>query len=323
MSKVKFLLVADLHGSETVLNKTINAAKFYGIKNIIVAGDLTGKLLVPIIEIGNGQFTLNLFGETKVVDQTKLPEVRKQIRNSGYYCRIVTKSEYEELENSKEKVKQVFIEEMINDLQQFFAKAEERLKPQNARIYFVPGNDDYEEVAQYVESNAPEVIVPFDKKIVEFECGYQLVGYGYSNPTPWHTPRELPEEKIFSDLKQLMEKVDNKKALLVVHVPPIDTIIDKAPKLTADLKPVMVGGEYQMISVGSTSVRRIIEDYEPVAGLHGHIHESGGLDYVKGSRNGNKIPVFNPGSDYQAGILRGAIIELDDKKVKNYLFTRG
>jgi len=321
MAKVRLLVVADLHGSDIVLNKTVNAAKFYGVRNIVIAGDLTGKLLVPIIKMPGEKFSLNLFGETKVVDGSKLEEVKKQIRGSGYYYKILSEDEYASMEGDREKIKSAFLEEMKRGLDEFFAKAEERLKPLGAKLYLFPGNDDYEEVADYVQHYRTETIVPFEQSVVDFEDGYELAGYGYSNPTPWHTPREKPEDQIYADVKKIMEKADPKRTILVAHVPPIDTKIDKAPKLTSDLKPVLVGGEYQMVSVGSTAIRRIIEEYAPLIGLHGHIHESGGVDYVK---NGSgKTPVFNPGSDYSAGILRGLILELDKDKVKNYLFTRG
>lgn len=316
----KLFLVSDLHGSEVVLNKTINSAKFYGVKNIVIAGDLTGKLLVPIIRENEDEYSLNLFGEAKKIMAPKLAEAMKQIRNSGYYYRVVNKSEYEDLAQSKDKVKGAFLEAMKEDLRAFLSKAEERLKPFGAKLYLFPGNDDYEEVAQFIKDYRSDTIVPFDRSITELEGGYELVGYGYSNPTPWNTPREKPEDEIYKDLSELMQKTDRKKILLVTHVPPIDTIIDKAPKLTPDLKPVLVGGEYQMVSVGSTSVRRIIQEFAPVAGLHGHIHESGGVDQVKVSK---RVSVFNPGSDYSAGILRGVIVQLDDDKVKNYLFTKG
>lgn len=322
MGKTRFLVVADLHGSDVVLNKTVNAAKFYGVKSIIIAGDLTGKLLVPIIRLAGEKYQLNLFGETKVVDGSKLEEAKKQIRASGFYYKVLSEDEYLSMEGDREKIKAAFLEEMKRGLDEFFRKAEERLRPIGAKLYLFPGNDDYEEVADYVRHYETGTVVPFDQSVVPFEGGYELVGYGYSNPTPWHTPREKPEHQIYEDVKRLMERADPKRAILVAHVPPIDTKIDKAPKLTADLKPVLVGGEYQMVSVGSTAIRSIIEEYSPILGLHGHIHESGGMDYV---RNGaGKTPVFNPGSDYGSGILRGVIIEMDDSgKVKNYLFTRG
>ena len=43
-------VVADIHGSEVCWRKFLNAAKFYGVDTIVVAGDITGKALVPLVE---------------------------------------------------------------------------------------------------------------------------------------------------------------------------------------------------------------------------------------------------------------------------------
>ena len=72
-----------------------------------------------------------------------------------------------------------------------------------------------------------------------------------------------------------------------------------------------------MMSAGSTAVRTAIEKNQPVVGLHGHIHESRG--FVKIGRT----LCLNPGSEYTEGILRGVIVELEGKGVKNYLLTVG
>ncbi len=323
MGVFKFLVVTDLHGSDVVLNKAINAAAFYGVKAIVIAGDLTGKLFVPIIDQGGDRYTLNLFGEARTVNGAQLPEVEKQIRGNGGYFKIVTSDVYAELEADKAKVKAAFIEEMKKTVDAFVSRAEARLRPQGAKIYVIPGNDEYEEIAQYLMAQESDTVVPFDMRIVEFADGTSLAGFGYSNPTPWHTPRELPEDEILRRLDGLMRKADPNRTLLVAHVPPYDTGIDKAPKLDANLKPELLAGEFQMIPVGSPSVRAIIETYEPLMGLHGHIHESTGLAHVRGKRSGQKIPIVNPGSDYSSGILRGAVLYMKDGKLKNHLFTRG
>jgi Icc-related predicted phosphoesterase len=72
-----------------------------------------------------------------------------------------------------------------------------------------------------------------------------------------------------------------------------------------------------MIPVGSTAVRAAIEKYQPLLGLHGHIHES------KGSVKIGRTLCLNPGSEYAEGILRGALITLEDNKIKNFQFTSG
>ena len=73
----------------------------------------------------------------------------------------------------------------------------------------------------------------------------------------------------------------------------------------------------QMTSAGSIATRRTIEKYQPMLGLHGHIHES------KGQTNIRKTPCFNPGSEYTDGTLRGILLNLEGNKIKNYTFTSG
>jgi Icc-related predicted phosphoesterase len=61
----------------------------------------------------------------------------------------------------------------------------------------------------------------------------------------------------------------------------------------------------------------MIEKLQPLAGLHGHIHESRGLSKI------GRTPCFNPGSEYATGVLRGLVLNLSDKKLENYVFTEG
>src|SRR5713101_2831160 len=54
----------------------------------------------------------------------------------------------------------------------------------------------------------------------------------------------------------------------------VDTGIDSAPRLSSDLRVQTRGGEPDMIPVGSVAVRSVIDRYQPLLALHGHIHES-------------------------------------------------
>jgi len=164
-------------------------------------------------------------------------------------------------------------------------------------------------------------VVNLDSKIVDID-GYEFLGYGYSNPTPWHTPREKDEDTIYNELKRLAKKVEQERSVFVIHPPPIDTKIDKAPKLDSELKQEISTGYMHVASAGSLSVRRIIEEYAPIASFHGHIHEAAGIDYVK-ARNGRMVPVLNPGSAYSSGMLNGIIAEIENGKLEKYNFTRG
>jgi Icc-related predicted phosphoesterase len=72
-----------------------------------------------------------------------------------------------------------------------------------------------------------------------------------------------------------------------------------------------------MIGAGSTAIRRAIEKYQPLVDLCGHIHESRGTTKI------GKTLVINPGSEYPEGVLRGAIINIGDKKVLSSQLTSG
>ena len=101
-------------------------------------------------------------------------------------------------------------------------------------------------------------------------------------------------------------------------MPPIRTAIDVAPRVNDDLMPVIEGGSVVMGSGGSQAVRTIIDKYQPLIALHGHIHESCGI-----VRLGKTICV-NPGSAYGEGVLHGALFELDKRKgLKRYQLTSG
>jgi Icc-related predicted phosphoesterase len=323
MTTTKFLLVADLHGSEVVLNKTLNSAKFYGVRDLVVAGDITGKVLIPIVERSDGTLACELHGVDRKFARKELPDIQKQIRNAGFYYTMVSPVEYDELAADKAKQRAVFLREMLADLTRFYAKADEKLRPFGVRLYLMAGNDDYPEVAEFIRTTPSSVVVPYDEQVVEFRDGYQIAGFGYSNPTPWFTPREIPEDRMLAGLRRVVKSADPRRTLLVAHAPPHETIIDKAPQLTPDLRPVMQAGQLVMASVGSVAVRTVLEEFRPVVGLHGHIHESSGRDFVGAPGSGDRIPVFNPGSEYNAGVLRGALITLDQGSVRDYVFTTG
>jgi Icc-related predicted phosphoesterase len=110
---------------------------------------------------------------------------------------------------------------------------------------------------------------------------------------------------------------DMRNCIFNLHVPPYDCGLDTCPKLDENLKPVYAGSEIMTISSGSKAVRNAIEKHQPVLGLHGHIHESRG--FVKIGRT----LCLNPGSEYTEGMLRGVVVDLDEKGVKNYLLTVG
>ena len=130
--------------------------------------------------------------------------------------------------------------------------------------------------------------------------GLELLACGWSNNTPWQTPREESEDDLYARLDALAQQVsDPRRAVFMIHVPPHDSGLDTAPILDENLRPTVSAGDVLRGPVGSTAVRRIIEAYQPVLAIHGHIHESGG------ERKIGKTVCINPGSEANHGILRG------------------
>ena len=76
-----------------------------------------------------------------------------------------------------------------------------------------------------------------------------------------------------------------------------------------DMNVVLTTGRPRMIPVGSQAVRTIIEKYQPLLGLHGHIHESPGFARI------GRTQCLNPGSEYAEGILKGFLVEINGSKI--------
>jgi hypothetical protein len=98
------------------------------------------------------------------------------------------------------------------------------------------------------------------------------------------------------------------RAIFSLHVPPLGTGLDLAPKLDDYLRPRVGAGGLEMIPVGSTATRDAIVRYKPMIGLHGHIHESKGVKKLDG------VTIANPGSEYGEGVLDGLLVDIDRKK---------
>jgi len=316
VGKLKVLLVSDLHGSNAAYMKLSNVPQFYGVKDVIFAGDLLGKALVPIIDMGD-HYEAN--GEK--IKKGNIEDAIKRIRNAGQYPFMTSIDEYEKIREDRSYMERLFKDIAINELDRVLNIIEERFRKAGARLYIMPGNDDYPETIDVLNKHRSEVLIPIEGEAASIG-DYSIIGLGYSNKTPWNTPREMSEDELWQSLDKLMNGVDDpRRTIVAVHVPPIDTSIDLAPRLTSDMRPIIRGGEVEMMHVGSIAVRKILETYAPIIGLHGHIHESGGVDYVESKES--RIPVLNAGSEYNFGVLRGILIQIDNGKLINYLPTKG
>ena len=306
---------SDIHGSERCFLKFLNAAKFYGVDTLILGGDLTGKVLVPIVEV-DGHWEMSFLGRHEVLRSLEeVTEAEKRIRFNGFYPYRCGPEELARLEADRDYADAVFRRLMRESVARWVRLAEERLRGTGVRCFVMPGNDDEFDIDDALAGS--DVVVNPDGAIVEID-GYQLLSLAWANPTPWNSPRELPEEELAARIERLARELDPSLPVIFnLHCPPYDSTLDSAPQLREDLSVVMVGGQPNMVPVGSRAVREAIERYQPVLSLHGHIHESRGA-----ARIGRTLCI-NPGSAYGEGVLHGALVRLEDDRVASYQLVSG
>jgi uncharacterized protein len=317
MADRKIYFATDIHGSEVCLRKFLNAGKFYGCDTIIMGGDITGKMIVPIVDRGQGVHSATLYGRQLEVTEDGVAKLRKTITDAGYYAYETTPEETEQLSADPDAVTQLFAKLMHETLGRWLELAEDRLAGTGVRCFFAPGNDDPAFVDDILRSSA--LVINPEETLVDLGDGLTMISVGYSNKTPWDSPRELPEEELAAYIGAQAEALGNTdRVIFNFHVPPRDTPIDQAALLDPEFRPIMKGGMPVISGVGSTAVRAALEKYQPMLSLHGHIHESRGE-----ARIGRTLAI-NPGSEYSEGVLRGAIITLSGKKgVRGYQLVAG
>jgi Icc-related predicted phosphoesterase len=314
-SITRIFYAGDVHGSRVCWKKFINAASHYPADALVMGGDLTGKGLAPIVREGDGSYRARVIGEERVARTAEeLDQIQQAISTSGMYPLIVDQDEARSLAEDPAQREEAFEVAMLDELRLWVEFADERLAGTETRAYVIPGNDDPWSVDGVLAAGTH---VDACDEAVRMVGPHEMVSLGYSNRTPWKTPRELDEEEIYLRLKRLVDQLEEPaRAIFNIHVPPWESSLDTAFEVDEDLHYVTRGGRPHEVATGSPAVRQIIEEAQPLLSLHGHIHESKGV-----TRIGRTVAI-NPGSDYGSGHLDGCLIHLAPERViGQYLVT--
>jgi len=144
-------------------------------------------------------------------------------------------------------------------------------------VIAIPGNCDPKGICNAIN----EVSFCLHNNIIAYGDAI-LFGYGGSNETPFNTPGEIQDNKIYGDVYELLANYDYvynenvpKVKILVTHAPPFNTEADK-----------LESGDH----VGSQGILKSIHEFEPQINICGHIHEAKSL-----SKIGITTDVANPG----------------------------
>lgn len=197
-------------------------------------------------------------------------------------------------------------------------------------VYFVPGNaewtGDKEAEWNFLKKNnytkmklGLKNLLDVHEKIKNLD-GYQIIGYGlnsgpeypqYKEDIRYYKPAELKKrkreyEKLLAKYDKLFKKAKNKKnpIIFLAHNVPFNTPLDKI----TDKKSPRYGYHY-----GSLVVREMVEKYQPLVCIGGHIHEHFGKCKI------GKTTIINAGFGSYVNVL----MEVEENKIKRLEFHRG
>jgi Icc-related predicted phosphoesterase len=314
---VTIFFATDLHGSLACFKKFVEAFDFYGADVAILGGDMTGKMVVPVVRQAGGGYRARVAGRQIEVDEAEAGALETRIADAGFYPHRTDPEELARLQADPALVDELFHTLMADTLRRWGELAEQKYAGTDRVIHVAPGNDD-PFVIDDVLADLPRFQV-VEGEVVALREPFEMASTGYSNTTPWQTHRELPEEELRERIDKIAARVSSMEtAIFNIHVPPFDTGLDTGPDIdphTWEQRTTM--GQGHTKPVGSLAVREAIGTYQPLVSLHGHIHESRGT-----VRLGRTLCV-NPGSDYGDGILRGALIQLVGAQVRGFQLTSG
>jgi Icc-related predicted phosphoesterase len=241
-------------------------------------------------------------------------KMAQTIQNRGYYPYVTNPDEVAEIAGTPSRSDELFLKEVTNTLIRWMEYADQKLAGTGIQCYVCPGNDDVFEVDQVIATS--KSVVHAEGKVISLTEHHEMVSSGWSNPTPWDTHREEEDDKLLDRIEAIIAQAKNpSNSVFNLHPPPYGSGLDQAPELTKDMRLAYAG--QSLISVGSHAVLKVIEKYQPLLGLHGHIHEG------KGTWKYKRTLCINPGSMYEQGILHGAVVELKPDKIGSYVLVAG
>ena len=217
----RILFATDVHGSDVCFRKFINSGKLYEIDYLILGGDITGKMLVPIVRNANGSYDCN-YGEDRYtgLDEAGMLELTARIRGFGHYTAVVSPDELAQLQTDEAHRDSVFRQVVLKSCEDWVALAEERLRGTGIRCFMAPGNDDFLSIDDALSSS--DVVEFAENRVIDLDDTHQMITTGYSNLTPWDTERELPEPELRARIDGMATQVRVPENMVaVLHPPPI------------------------------------------------------------------------------------------------------
>ena len=302
-SGVRLFFATDLHGSTFAFRKFLGARRFYDADVLLLGGDLSGKRIDAY--------------DSDCVDARRVEQAERE----GVYLWRGEADSLRAICEDPDAEQRIFDALARERVEEWLERAEASLAETQTPCFVIAGNDDPPGVVEALAAHPGPLVRFCEEHVLEFPGGYAVAGFGWRNRTPWKTPRETDETEIEARLRGVVDSIpDPRRTILNVHVPP-HGVLDVCPELDTSVdppRPLVRGGQVSTTSVGSTAVRDVLLDVQPLVACCGHVHEEHGA-----RRLGAGTLVVNPGSEFSDGILRGAIIRLGGQGNVDYQLTSG
>lgn len=314
---MRIYFCSDIHASRKCWKKFLNTASVYGADHLIVGGDITGKFVVPIVEGVGGRRTATFMGVARTAETIdELDRLKTWIADAGQYVFEATQDEVDALSGNQQRIDDLFRRLVVERVEAWIDEAETKLSGSGVRVFVSGANDDFLEVDDLLATSS--LIEDPNGKVIDLDDDLQIMGMGWGNVTPWACPRDISEEELAARIDDVAATVrDPGRTIFSLHVPPLGSGLDLAPRLDDELRPQLTATGVEMINVGSSATRDAILKYRPLIGLHGHIHESKGVKKLGG------VTIANPGSQYAEGILDGLLVQIDGGRLGDVRLVSG
>jgi len=225
---VRIYFCSDIHASRKCWKKFLNSWKFYDADHIIVGGDITGKFVVPVIEQAGGVYKATFLGIDRTVEPgEELDTLLTRIADAGQYPWVTTPDEHATYEGRQDRIDDLFKKLLMDRAEEWMQEADEKLRGTGVRCFVSGANDDFFEIDDVIARS--EVVEDPNGTVIELEGGFELMGMGYGNPTPWACPRDIPEDELAERIDKAAAGVKNMdRAIFSLHVPPLGSGLDIA-----------------------------------------------------------------------------------------------
>src|SRR5215212_7389272 len=146
MARDRLLFFAtDLHGSEACFRKFLSAAGVYGADVLIMGGDITGKVVVPVHRSGSGHVARWRGEDHRLESAADLTAFSRRVADTGGYLWHAERDEAAATFADEAASEALFNRLAAERVREWTALADERLAD-GIDAFAIAGNDDAAEI---------------------------------------------------------------------------------------------------------------------------------------------------------------------------------